>query len=167
MIFVTVGMHEQPFDRLIKYVDNLMLSGGGYYNKTIMQIGASFYEPKHCEYKRWYSYEETESLINKADIVITQGSPGSYMQVLKNGKVPIVVPRHKEYKEHVNNHQVDFCSWVAKTQNSIIYIDKIDELDYAIKNYNEIVKTKRKNIVFNNDVFCDKFENILENLQNE
>ena len=46
MIFVTVGTHEQPFNRLIECVDQLKGSGK-IEEDVVIQTGFSTYEPKH------------------------------------------------------------------------------------------------------------------------
>ena len=57
MIFVTVGTHEQQFNRLIEKVD--ALAGAGVISEpVIMQTGFSDYVPKHCEWKKLIPYDE-------------------------------------------------------------------------------------------------------------
>ena len=92
MIFVTVGTHEQPFDRLIRYMDILKEN---FFSKEeiIMQIGFSTYEPRYCTFSRFYTYQEMMEKIKDARIVITHGGPSSFIAVLQTGKIPIVVPR--------------------------------------------------------------------------
>ena len=48
MIFVTVGTHEQPFNRLVKAIDKLK-KDGVITEDVIMQTGYSTYEPKYCK----------------------------------------------------------------------------------------------------------------------
>ena len=48
MIFVTVGTHEQPFDRLLKCIDK-MVESGKIKEKVIIQKGYTDYNPCHCE----------------------------------------------------------------------------------------------------------------------
>ena len=57
MIFVTVGTHEQPFNRLIKYMDQfaMRMELG---EDVIIQTGYSTYEPKHCIWRKLFSYHE-------------------------------------------------------------------------------------------------------------
>ena len=57
MIFVTVGTHEQPFDRLISYVDRLK-GKGVITEEVIVQTGFSTYIPGHCIWGRLFPYEE-------------------------------------------------------------------------------------------------------------
>ena len=57
MIFVTVGTHEQPFNRLIEAVD--VLRGTGVIDEpVIIQTGFSTYEPQHCEWRKLLPYSE-------------------------------------------------------------------------------------------------------------
>ena len=46
MIFVTVGTHEQPFNRLIEKMDELV-EKGEIKEKVVPQYGFSTYEAKH------------------------------------------------------------------------------------------------------------------------
>ena len=57
MIFVTVGTHEQPFNRLIEFIDNLKRDGK-IQEEVIMQTGFSTYEPKYCKWSKLLPYDE-------------------------------------------------------------------------------------------------------------
>ena len=48
MIFVTVGTHEQPFNRLIKKIDDLV-ANGNINEKVIVQTGFSTYITEYSE----------------------------------------------------------------------------------------------------------------------
>ena len=50
MIFVTVGTHEQPFNRLIQKIDELVRDGE-IEDDVFMQIGYSTYEPKYTKWE--------------------------------------------------------------------------------------------------------------------
>ncbi|MFD1441071.1 glycosyltransferase [Lacticaseibacillus hegangensis] len=101
MIFVTVGTHEQGFDRLIKAIDE-QVRDGEIVESVTMQIGYSTYKPRYCKFKQFMSYDEMRQYVKQADIVITHGGPASFIDVLNANKIPIVAPRLKEYGEHVN-----------------------------------------------------------------
>ena len=107
MIFVTVGTHEQQFDRLVRCVDRLKAEGK-ITEEVMIQTGFSSYEPKVCKWSKLCSYQEMNEYMDQARIVITHGGPSSIMMALQRGKIPIVVPRQKRYEEHVNDHQVEF-----------------------------------------------------------
>ena len=162
MIFVTVGTHEQPFDRLLKYVDQ-MVENKKIEEEVIVQKGYSKYIMKNCREYEIISYNDMQKYIKEARIVITHGGPASFMMPISNGKIPIVVPRQKKYNEHVNNHQLDFAKKVEDRFGNIIVIEDIKDLDEAIANYNNYSHRKNDNntIVFNNklqEVISKMFE---------
>lgn len=151
MIFVTVGTHEQPFDRLIKKIDELVE------NQTIteevfIQTGFSTYQPKYCKYENFISYDTMQHTIKEARVVITHGGPSSFLNVLQYNKNPIVIPRKLKYNEHVNDHQLRFLQEVVKKGYDIVIVENENELKGAILNYNnKAIKFLSNNNQFNND----------------
>lgn len=165
MIFVTVGTHEQQFNRLIKEVDKLIENG--YINEeVIVQAGFSTYKSKNCNCKKVISYDEMIKNIKKARIIITHGGPATFMMPLQEGKIPIVVPRQKKFDEHVNDHQLDFAKLVKERYQNIILIENIDCLKDALNNYDEIIKTISNEISSNNNKFNEKLKKIVCELYN-
>ena len=77
MIFVTVGLHTQGFDRLIKEVDKLKAKGC-FDDKVIQQIGYSDFKPSNCEWSSLYPNHQIEKYMQEARIIITHGGPSSY-----------------------------------------------------------------------------------------
>lgn len=148
MIFVTVGTHEQPFNRLIKKIDDLV-SDGIINEKVYIQRGYSTYVPKNCEYSDFLSFNEMNDYMEKSRIVISHGGPATFMKALSLNKKTIVVPRLKEFDEHVNNHQLTFARQVASRGYGIIVVTSMDELGNAITR-NSIDEPK---IGSNNDRF--------------
>ena len=161
MIFVTVGTHEQPFNRLVEYMD---MWAAEHDEEVIMQTGFSTYEPKHCEWSRLYPYSQMVELVEKARIVITHGGPSSFIMPLQIGKIPIVVPRKKEFDEHVNDHQVEFSKAVAERQKNIIVVDIISELGNSISSYGAIVASMSTALHSNNERFNMELEKIVANM---
>lgn len=163
MIFVTVGTHEQPFNRLLKKVDELA-KNGTIKEKVIAQTGFSTYLPKYCEAHKMMSFEEMQRTLKKARIVITHGGPSSFIEALQFGKIPIVVPRQEKFNEHVNNHQVDFTRLITKRKHNIIPVYDIDELGKIITNYDQLIQGMNSSESSNNKQFINKFEKIVDNL---
>ena len=163
MIFVTVGTHEQPFNRLIKEVDRLVAEGK-IKEKVVIQTGFSTYIPKYCEWHKMMSFNEMQTAYQTARIIITHGGPSSFLEALQYGKVPIVVPRQVEFNEHINNHQVDFVNLIAKQMNNIIPVYQIDDLAVKIFNYDNFVKIKNSSKASNNKRFNADLEKIVERL---
>lgn len=165
MIFVTVGTHEQPFNRLIRKIDELKRDGI-IKEEVIMQIGYSTYEPKYCRWSKLLPYSEMVKNVKDARIVITHGGPASFIMPLQIGKVPIVVPRQKEFDEHVNNHQVDFSKAVEDRMGIIITVTDINKLEEMITNYNNYIKKMNQGIN-SNKKFNDSLEQMVEEMFEE
>lgn len=162
MIFVTVGTHEQQFNRLVQCVDELKKSV--IKEDVIIQKGYSTYKPQACEYSDFFPYKEMISLYEKARIVITHGGPSSFIMSLQIGKIPVVVPRRKEFDEHVNDHQMNFCKAVAERQGNIIVVEDVDKLGETIARYNEIVAAMPAEMKSNNAKFCEELEKIVDSM---
>ena len=163
MIFVTVGTHEQQFDRLLKAVDELV-KDKVITEEVIMQTGYSTYEPKYCKWSKLLPYKEMVKNVEEARIVITHGGPSSFIMPLQIGKTPIVVPRQKKYDEHVNDHQLDFALEVEKRQKNIIVIQEIEDLKEVLLNYERMVSGYTSELSDNNSNFNEELSVIAEEL---
>ena len=161
MIFVTVGTHEQQFNRLVKYMDKWAMHHD---EEVIIQTGYSTYEPKHCKWQKIFPYQEMSKKVAEARIIITHGGPSSFIAPLQMGKTPIVVPREKKFDEHVNDHQVKFCKQVESIMGTIIVVDNIDNLGETIDKYEEVIGRMDKGIKSNNTRFCDEIEKIIDGM---
>jgi UDP-N-acetylglucosamine transferase subunit ALG13 len=137
MIFVTVGTHEQPFNRLIEEVDRLK-GDGIIEDEVIIQRGYSTYEPKNCKCYDLIPWEEMQRYNKEARIVITHGGPASFIDVLSIGKTPIVVPRQSKFNEHVNDHQLEFSKKLLEKGANIIVIENIDDLKIQLEKFDLI-----------------------------
>lgn len=163
MIFVTVGTHEQPFDRLIKKIDEL--KGSDVIKEdVIMQTGFSTYEPKYCKWDRMIPYQQLVRNVRDARIVITHGGPSSFIMALQIGKVPIVIPRLRRLNEHVNDHQVDFVRNVAQRMETIIPVEDIEDLGKVIADYDQLVAGMETGITSNNARFNEEFEKLVDEI---
>lgn len=134
MIFVTVGTHEQAFDRLIEEIDNLKKKKV-IEEDVFIQTGYSNYQPQYCEWSKFVKFDEMFKYISKARIVITHGGPASFLSVLEQKKTPIVVPRKLAFDEHVNDHQMDFAIKIRDLGYKIVVIDDIKSLEASILKY--------------------------------
>ncbi|MBI2085056.1 MAG: beta-1,4-galactosyltransferase [Candidatus Aenigmarchaeota archaeon] len=131
MIFVTVGTHKDPFDRLIKKMDQL-IEDGSLKENVVMQIGNATYEPKNCEYYRFVGADKFEELYKNADTIICHAGAGSIINALKNNKHLVVVPRLKKFHEHTDDHQLDLAEAMENAGKAICVRD-INDMDASIK----------------------------------
>ena len=138
MIFVTVGTHEQPFDRLVKEIDRLV-EKSIVTEQVFIQTGYSLYEPQFCEHAKFLKFNEMLDKIENARVVITHAGPSSIMLALYKGKTPVVMPRQKEHGEHVDNHQMSFCRKL-EDKGTVLAAYKSEEIKKKIENYEKIVE---------------------------
>lgn len=158
MIFVTVGTHEQQFNRLIRKIDELKRDGI-ITEDVFMQTGYCTYQPQFCKWESLISYKDMLTKVKEARIVITHGGPATFLMPLQEKKIPIVVPRKLQYDEHVNDHQVEFAKFIEERQGNIIVVEDINDLENTIINYNT---NKEESLVSNNELFNSKIQTILE-----
>lgn len=163
MIFVTVGTHEQPFDRLLIEIDRLK-EEGIIMEDVIIQSGYSTYEPRYCEWHKLLTYDDMLKNVKNARIVITHGGPASFIMPLQIGKIPVVVPRQYDFHEHVNNHQVEFTKAVKERYGNIIPVYDISELADVIVNYDSIISNIPSGIMSNNGAFNKQMEMLVKEL---
>ncbi|MHA5206581.1 glycosyltransferase [Oenococcus oeni] len=159
MIFVTVGTHEQPFDRLLKEIDKL-IEEKVITEKVIIQTGFSKYVPKNANWRNFMSYDQMNQMIIGSHIVISHGGPASFLNVMSQGKTPIVVPRLSEFHEHVNDHQLIFVQQLIDRGYDIKLVNPIDNLGDTIKQYDKHAESYKSH----NSQFMDSFENVVHDL---
>ena len=163
MIFVTVGTHEQPFNRLVQKMDELK-KNGTIQEDVIIQTGFSTYEPQYCQWSKLIPYQQMIKNVEEARIVITHGGPASFIMPLQIGKTPIVVPRQHKFDEHVNNHQVEFARNVEKRMGTIIDVEDVETLGDIITNYYQIVAGMGHGMSSNNAKFNEEQEKLVDKL---
>jgi beta-1,4-N-acetylglucosaminyltransferase len=129
IIFVTVGNHNQGFERLIKKMDEIASKID---EKVIMQIGSTNYLPVNAEYFCFKdNFEEIVKLNRDARVVICHAGVGCMLTALDQKKPVIMVPRLKKYNEHLDDHQLEIVKGMSDNPN-IKPIYDIDELDRCI-----------------------------------
>lgn len=159
MIFVTVGTHEQQFNRLVEYMDKWAKK---HEEEVIIQSGYSTYEPRTATWSKLLPYPKMVEMVEEARIVITHGGPSSFIMPLQIGKTPIVVPRKYNLDEHVNDHQVKFCKEVESRMKTIIIVEDIEKLGEIIENYEDMKKEGEN--TSNNTKFCENLEFIVDEM---
>jgi beta-1,4-N-acetylglucosaminyltransferase len=142
MILVTIGNHNQGFDRLIKRIDEVAPK---LKEKIIIQRGYTKYVPKNCE-----SFDFSPSLddyYKKARLIIVH-SAMSLIEIIKKYKKPLItVPRQYKFKEHINDHQVEFAESVEKRLGIKAIYDIHDLTPKLLKSYSKVVKIDTSNLI--------------------
>lgn len=130
MIFVTVGTHEQPFQRLVDMAERAAARSreefAGQSGHTTAPLQSLI------PWRAFLPFEEMQRLYRSSRITVTHGGTGSVMTALQSGKMPVVVPRYAEFGEHVDDHQVQFVRTLAE-KGLIIPVLRGDDLEDAIE----------------------------------
>lgn len=161
MIFVTVGTHEQQFDRLVKAVDDFRAEGV-LAEPVFIQTGYCEYVPAYCEHERFLSFEGMAGRMRDADVIVTHGGPSSFIEAMAAGKVPVVVPRKGSLGEHVNDHQADFVRQVAERKGGIVPCYEVADLPFAIEKAREA--SRDVSFKSHNAEFCRALRRLIGNL---
>ena len=148
-IFITIGT-AFSFDRLIKEIDNIKREDWD----IIAQTGKSNYKFKNIKkHKSFFNIENMENIIKEADVVVSHAGIGSIVDLIKYKKKCVLVPRLKEFKEVVDDHQLEICKELEKEGTTICYDVK------DIKN--KIEEAKELNNLLNNLNFSKKLNSYI------
>jgi UDP-N-acetylglucosamine transferase subunit ALG13 len=101
MILVTVGTHEQPFDRLVKAAAELPGD-----EHLVVQYGTSTLTHGRGEWVDFMSFDELAECARRARVVVSHAGVGSIVLARRYGHRPIIMPRRPHFHEHVDEHQM-------------------------------------------------------------
>lgn len=110
-IFLSVGTHEQPFQRLLdmglhvqQATDHTLVAqyGVGQWQGTA-DIDAPLTS------SQYFSPSEMRALLSWCDLFVSQASPGNLFGALHAGRWPLLLGRRTNFGEHVDDHQVEFA----------------------------------------------------------
>ena len=146
MIFLTVGTQDKQFLRLLKIVDNA-ISKGVVKDDVVAQIGYTKFESKNIKTYKFMSEKKINECIDNADLIVTHGGVGIITTALMKKKKVFAVARVKEYKEHINDHQLQLVDKFDK----LGYIKKIENYDDFVSEYSNLKKFKPVFPDFNNE----------------
>lgn len=124
MIVATVGMHFQPFDRLVHAVDEL---AGIVDEPVVIQRGVSSYTPASS---RSFDFTDEAAMavwISRARVVVAHGGAGSILEVLQAEKPLVLVPRLKRFGECLDDHQLELVGALARQGRAVAVMDPSGE----------------------------------------
>lgn len=133
LVFVTVGTDHHPFNRLIGWMDD-WVARCRVPVRYVVQHGSA--APSRLGHNLGLvTHQELLELIREATVVVTQGGPGSIVDVRSTGRVPIAVPRIAALGEVVDDHQRYFCEVMRRHEACFTAHDEAtlgDLLDQAL-----------------------------------
>lgn len=122
--FVTLGNANQPFSRLL---DAVVACADQLPKPIIVQHGHTLFDDPDCEAYPFLDMEQFVEHLQAAEVVIIHAGAGSVLHAIREGKLPIVMPRRAQFGEHVDDHQLEFARELADA-GRVIMIESDDEL---------------------------------------
>lgn len=129
LIFATVGA-TLPFDRLVESVAEL-IRDGTIPQRIIVQIGIGGVAPDGMAVVETLPFDEVQTLLNDASIVICHGGTGSLITALRAGCHVIAMPRRADLGEHYDDHQSEITEAFSK-RDLIQVANSVNELREAL-----------------------------------
>jgi UDP-N-acetylglucosamine transferase subunit ALG13 len=99
------------FGRLIKAIDAIAENTG---ERIVVQKGMGSTMPKHCEHFDFKPREACMALQREARVVVAHAGIGCAIDALEAKRPLIIVPRRKEFEEHMDDHQLQIGEAIAK-----------------------------------------------------
>ena len=158
MIFLTVGTLF-GFDRLVKAVDDAMEAG--YINQEVFgQIGKGKFKPRKMEYTDVLDRRTFDAKVSEAQYIISHAGIGSISMALEHNKPLLVMPRMKQFKEHVNDHQVATARKFEQLGHLLVAYNE-DQLAQKIQQLKTFSPVPRENQA---EVVADRIRQFLNSL---
>lgn len=124
MIFVTVGTHHQPFERLLGAL-------GGLDAELVVQYGPGRPPANAVRAEAFMPFGEMIECLREAETVITHAGVGSILCARREGHTPLVVPRRHDLGEHVDDHQAELTRALVE-RGSVVAVWDVDELALTV-----------------------------------
>lgn len=143
MILVTVGTEKFAFDRLMSWIDNLIQQNfiDPKREEIVIQYGSCQILPTGVKSYSLLPQNEFQNLLAQARIVIAHCGEGTIDLLGEIAKPFILVPRNRNFAEHIDDHQIELARQLAR--QGIPIANSLEELEGFLKNP---VVTKVKNI---------------------
>lgn len=126
--FVSVGNACQPFYRLLSIVEHLtdILP-----KPIVVQHGSTSFRNIECVARKFVEMAEFVKLVNEANLLIFHAGAGSIIHAAQLGKKPIVMPRLSKYKEHIDDHQLEFAEALSN-EKKVVMVQNMEQTKNAV-----------------------------------
>lgn len=130
-LFVPLGTQKFQFSRLVIALNKLVEEKKYAPSEILMQ--SSLYEVQPLfQHKTLISLADFEHSIRQAEVVVTHSGVNTIITCMKMNKPLVIVPRLKEFGEHVDNHQLEIAE-LMEVKFKVLVIRNMDELSNAIE----------------------------------
>jgi UDP-N-acetylglucosamine--N-acetylmuramyl-(pentapeptide) pyrophosphoryl-undecaprenol N-acetylglucosamine transferase len=130
LLFATVGA-TLPFDRLVESVAEVWREGE-IAERILVQTGIGGAAPEGLEVVETLPFDQVQTLLRDAAIVVCHGGTGSLITALREGCQVIAMPRLAARGEHYDDHQAEITGAFAE-RGLILVANTVDELRAALR----------------------------------
>jgi UDP-N-acetylglucosamine transferase subunit ALG13 len=124
-LVVSLGMHKGfGFRRLLERLVRIIPGD----TEVFWQVGSTDATGLGIQSRQIVPPAELLRVIADSDAVVTHAGVGSAIWALTAGKRPVFVPRRREFKEHINNHQVSIAAELGRRE--LVFHLEADELQW-------------------------------------
>jgi UDP-N-acetylglucosamine transferase subunit ALG13 len=103
---VTLGTIKYGFRRLLERLVAILPEGC----EVVWQVGETDASGLGISSRRAIPHAELQAEMRTADVVVAHAGIGSALAALDAGKCPLLVPRERRHREHVDDHQRQIAS---------------------------------------------------------
>lgn len=136
MILGVVGTHGQPMLRMVGALDAFARDNPQ--EEVRIQAGPAAHTVRHAHAVDYVGGDTLQEWATAATVVVTHGGPSLLLELVDSGRVPIVMPRERSFREHVDDHQVEFAEFLA-ARGLVIVVRSAEELRQALEDYRRLV----------------------------
>jgi UDP-N-acetylglucosamine transferase subunit ALG13 len=120
MILVTVGTEQFPFDRLMRWTQ-VLIDRGFIQEEIVVQYGSCTVWPSGVKASPLFSQAQFKDLVHQSDLIISHCGEGTLLLLETVHKPYILVPRSKNFGEHVDDHQVELATVLGQLELPIAW----------------------------------------------
>jgi UDP-N-acetylglucosamine transferase subunit ALG13 len=120
-VVVFLGTDHHPFARLVEWVDRWASVHTDV--PCFIQYGTAP-APKVAAGRDYVPVDELQAAVAAADVVVGHAGPGTIIDALEAGRIPVVVPRLARFGEVVDDHQVAFGRLMQESGRAVLAEDE-------------------------------------------
>jgi UDP-N-acetylglucosamine transferase subunit ALG13 len=120
-VVVFLGTDHHPFARLVRWVDQWAAAHPDV--PCFIQHGPAP-APTHAPGEPYVGVDELRATVAAADVIVGHAGPGTVIDALEAGRVPIIVPRLARFGEVVDDHQIAFGRLMQERERAVLAEDE-------------------------------------------
>ena len=115
--FVSVGNAHQPFNRLI---DAVVALADRLPQPIVIQYGHSHCISDRIHRVSFMNMDDFERKLVQARLLILHAGCGVLINAMRNGRIPVVMARRKQFGEMVDDHQVELADALSAQKKILL-----------------------------------------------